>query len=291
MAIQTATTGQLDEAQGIIISMSRFTQEHNMPTAGLVENFKLTKGNKQITVPKVGQMTAVDLVDGQDIVDSEAIGMTTTDLTGSEVGLKVIITDKLARQENEDVFKIIGRQMGDAKARKKERDLQALFSGLNGGTTLGEDNKSLTLQNAQNCVIHATSNKYPTPVSVLHHPNAIGYLAQQTMAVAMTYYAGIMPGVSEELLRNFWRMNINGVNFFQSGEIDKITDVDSGYGAIFSKSALCILQALEPSVERERDASLRATEVVIVSDYGVFELDDTYGAPMRYEIAALSTAN
>ena len=52
---------------------------------------------------------------------------------------------------------------------------------------------------------------------------------------------------------------------------------------------MCIIESKAPGVERERDASLRGTEVVMVSDYGVFELDDSYGAPMLYEIGNLST--
>ena len=37
-------------------------------------------------------------------------------------------------RENEDAFRIVGKQMGDAVARKKDRDVIALFSALNGGT-------------------------------------------------------------------------------------------------------------------------------------------------------------
>jgi len=291
MAIQTAKTGNLEDAQNIVIAQAVYTMEHNMPTANLVTHLRLNQGEKQLTLPKVGQMTADDLVDGVDMISSEEIGLTTTDLTTGEVGLKVILTDKLVRQFNEDVLKMIGRQMGDAMARKKERDLQALFSALNGGTTLGADGKYLSLQNAQACVVHATANKFPSPVAVVHHPNAMGYLVQSTLAITSTYFQGILDGFAEELVRNFWSIRINGVNFFHSGEIDKISGVDSGYGAIFSKSAMAIIESLAPVVKREGDISIRGTEVVVVSDYGVFEIDDTYGAPMRYEMGALATSN
>ncbi len=289
MPIQTATTGNLESASNVMLAQARYTQEFNMPTANLVEHFTLGKGEKQLTVPKVGTMTAQNLIDGQDIIDSEDIPLSTTDLTSAEVGLKVILTDKLLQQFNQDVFKMVGRIMGDAMARKKERDLQALFSGLNGGTALGADNNSLNLVAASGCTVFAFSNKFPTPVSVVHHPNAIGYLAMNASAIGATYYAGILQGLSEEFLRNFWKIKINGVNFFQSGEIDKIAGTDSGYGAIFSKGAMCIIESKAIRTEKQRDASLRAWEVVVTSDYGVFELDDSYGAPMRYEIGALST--
>lgn len=291
MATQTATTGNLENAQNIIIAQSRYTMEHNMPTANLVEKFTLGKGNKQLTVPKVGQMAADDLVDGVDILSSADIGLTTTDLTTAEVGLKVVLTYKLLNQFNEDVFKMIGRQMGDAMARKKERALQALFAGLNGGTTLGGDNKYLSLLNAEACVVYATAQKFPQPVSCIHHPNALGYLSRNSQGVGTTYFMGVMTGLSEELLRNFWGIRINNVNFFHSGEIDSISGYDSGYGAIFSKSAMCIIEGWAPMVEREKDISLRGWEVVSTSDYGVFELDDGYGAPMQYEVGTVATNN
>lgn len=291
MPIQTATTGELDHAQGIIIAEMRYTAEHSAPCKSLIDKATLSKGYKQITWPKVGQMDAAALADGVDLVDSEEIGMTYVDLTASEVGLKIILTDKLVRQEQPDVFRVVGRQMGDAIGRKLDRDIIALFSALNGGTTLGVDNGTLLLINAAGCIAFAKANKFPRPISVVHHPNAIATLAMQGAGVGTQYYNGIMQGLPEELLRNFWKIVIDGVNFFEDGNIDKIAGYDSGYGAIFSKNSMVYVEALAPNVERERDASMRGTEVVIVSDYGVFELDDGYGAPMQYEIGAMSTTS
>lgn len=102
----TATTGNLENAQNIIITAARFTEEHNAPAMALIEQMNLPKGAKQVTVPKVGQMTISDLQDGFDIVDDEEIGMTTVDLTASEVGAKVILTDKLIRQSANNIFQL-----------------------------------------------------------------------------------------------------------------------------------------------------------------------------------------
>ena len=288
MAIQTATTGQLENAQRIIIAESMYTAEHNAPCKNLIQH--MTLGNsKQITLPTVAQMTAQNLTDGVDMIDSSAIGMTTQDLTTGEIGLKVILTDKLLRQENEDVFKIVGRQMGDAHARKVDNDIIALFSALNGGTTLGADNATLSLTAMGGCVAYMKAAKAPAPISAVHHPNAVANLAMSSAAIGATYYAGIMPGLSDELLRNFWKMVVSQVNIFEDGNIEKITGVDSGYGAIFSKDAMCIVEGKAPYTERDRKPSLRAWEVVMVQDYGVWEINDTYGAPMRHEIGALVT--
>jgi len=251
---------------------------------------KLAKGEKQITVPKVGRMTAADLVDGIDMVDTEDIGMTTTDLTTSEVGMKVILTKKMLRQENEDVFRMVGRQMGDGMGRKKDEDIIALFSALNGGTTLGADGKNMSMTNLAACISKAKSAPYPNPVAVVHHPNALYEMTKGTVITPGSTYP-IPHGYAEDLLKDFYKMKLNGVSVFEDGNIDKITNYDSGYGAIFSKQAMVIVESLGMTVEKDEDISLRAWEVVVTSDYGCFELDDGYGAPMQYEIGDPATNN
>jgi hypothetical protein len=105
--VETATTTGLIDAQRIIIAAVIFTNEHNAPAMALTQQFTLPKGAKTVTVPKVGQYTLDDLVDGQDITTEQAIGMTTTDLTAAEVGGKIIVTDKLVRQSVPSVFGMV----------------------------------------------------------------------------------------------------------------------------------------------------------------------------------------
>lgn len=289
MNIQSATTGNLQRAQNILIAMSRFTAEHNAPCVNLIEKFTLGKGNYQLTLPKVGQQEVYDLVDGQPYPEGEDIGLGVTDMTTSEVGSKCYLSKKLIRQFNEDVFKIVGRQQGDAMARKRDKDVIALFPALNASTTYGVDNADLSLLNASACVANLTSVPAPSPMVAVHHPIAIATLARNAAAIDATYYAGILGDFSEELLRNFWRVRISGVNFFQDGNIAKATGADSGYGAIFSKSAMAYVEGLAPMVEREYNYDYRSWILYIQADYGVYEIDDSYGAPMLYEIGALST--
>ena len=288
---QTATTGNLENAQKIIISSARYTEEHNAPALALIEQFSLPKGSKQVTVPKVGQMSMSDLVDGQDIIDEEEIGMTTVDLTASEVGAKVILTDKLVRQAADNVFSMIGRQLGDGMARKKDTDVIALYPNLNGGTALGADGRSMTAANTHAIISNAKANKFGSQLYILHHPNAVAALSKEAATTAGNN-AEITSGWSADLLSNFYSglRPINGVPIFEDGNISKITGYDSGYGVIADKTAMAALTSVETRTERQRDASLRATEVVMTSDYGVFELDDTRGAPVQFEIGDLTTS-
>jgi hypothetical protein len=284
---QTATTGNLENAQKIIIATSRYTEEHNAPAMNLIEQFNLPNGNKQVTVPKVGQMSMSDLTDGVDIVDEEDIGMTTVDLTASEVGAKIVITDKLSRQSAENVFSIIGRQLGDGMARKKDVDVLALYSGFS--TDIGAAGRSMSLANVSATVAYAKGKKFGSQVYIVQHPFAVWDIANTAVTASTTY--PVPAGWSADLLGNFFSglRPINGVPIFEDGNIS-IDSSDDAVGVCADKTALAVLKSVDTRTERQRDASLRATEVVITADYGVFELDDSKGVALTLDAGTPATA-
>ena len=284
---QTATTGSLENAQNIIIATARYTEEHNAPAMNLIEKFDLPDGAKQVTVPKVGQMTMADLVDGQDIMDEEDIGMTTVDLTASEVGAKVIITDKLARQSADNVFSMIGRQLGDGMARKKDVDVLALYSGFS--TDIGAAGRSMSLANVSAAVAYAKGKKFGSNVYIVQHPFAVWDIANTAVTASSTY--PVPAGWSADLLGNFFSglRPINGVPIFEDGNIS-IDSSDDAVGVIADRSALGVLKSVDMNKEQDRDISLRATEVVITADYGVFELDDSKGVALTLDAGTPATS-
>jgi hypothetical protein len=287
MGIQTATTGNLEVIQSTIIAAMRYTAEFEAPCWNLCTHFALQQGQKTITSPKLGTVSVSALQDGVDMTNSQDFSISSVDLTTSEVGAKFILTDKMIRQTTEDGWKMAGQLLGDAMARKRDQDVIALFSGLD--YAFGADNDNLSLWGAMGCIGNARKYKFPRPMAFVHAPTCIATLCKSSAGVGTAYYAGVMGGYPEERLRNFFGIVLDGVPFISAGNIDVVTGSDSGYGALFSKSALAVVESKAPYTERERDASLRGEELIIVADYGCFELDGTYGASCRYEIGALAT--
>ena len=78
------------------------------------------------------------------------------------------------------------------------------------------------------------------------------------------------------------------MSIFEDGNLTTDSNGDAT-GVIADKSALAVLMSQDTRTERQRDASLRATEVIITADYGVFELDGTKGAGMLYKSSAPAT--
>ena len=60
---------------------------------------------------------------------------------------------------------------------------------------------------------------------------------------------------------------------------------NAGYyiGAAFHKDALAIAMMQDVKIETQRDASLRADEIVATSVYGVGEIHDSYGVQLNHD--------
>lgn len=290
---ETATTGNLASAQRTIIEDALYTAEHNAPSWALIEKMPLPRGASTKTVPKVGQFVISDLVDGQDMTDEQSLGMTTVDLTATERGAKIIVTDKLVRQNGTTpIFRMIGRQFGDAAARKQDRDTQALYSGLNGGTTFGEASAVFNLNHFAATIAKAkgggrtdtseTGFEPFMPTYAVVHPHTAFSLVASATAIGAGTSKGVNDAREERMLRNFFTgVSFNGVRVYESGNIN-IDSSGDAIGVLAQRGALVGLTSMSWRTERERDASRRAWELNHVSDYGVFELDDAKGAPMTF---------
>ena len=275
---QTSTTGNLQKMSRIMLTKARYTEEHNMPVVALIDRINLANGHYQLDIPKVAQMTASDLVDGEDFLDSEEISPSIVSATAAEVGIKVIVTDRLLRQNNESVFSIIGRQMGEAMARKKDTDAIALFSGFS--TSYGADDALFNLANISGVIGNAKNNLIGTDF-IVHHPLAVWKMTSTVNNLLGTYT--LPDAFQKPPVKEFWSgIKLSGVPIFEDGNISKNSN-DSGYGVIASKDAMGYLVASGKTERRQRDESLRATEVVIVEEYGMFEADDSRGAALLYD--------
>ena len=290
MAITTATTGNLADAQRILVGEGRYTAEHAAPMKQLVSLFRLKKGEKQLSLPQFGQITANALTDAVDMVSDTVLPTeTTVTITTSEVGAKIILTDKLVRQMNEDVFRVAGKLLGNAMGRKLDKDLLALLDGFSNalgsaGTAITVGHITAALAQLKGGLGTGDTDPAPDPIYAVIHPH------QARVLMAALTPTGTYPfpeGPSADILRKYFTAQLQGwgIPIFGDGNLtpDSSDDVKGG---VFSKEALYLCWQDEWDVEQERDASLRATELVIVGDYGVGELRNAYGIEMLFDAAA-----
>ena len=290
---ESTRTGNLSAIANRIIREARYTQEANTPSWQLIEKVSLPRGASTVRWPKFGTFTISDLLDGQDMTDEQSLGMTYVDLTATERGAKIIVTDKLAREwGTTDVFGVIGTQCGNAAARKQDRDTQALYSGLNGGTAYGAAAASFSHANFAATIARARGgsgssansdgNEPFDPTYAVVHPHQAYHVIRTATSIASGTSMRVNDRREEKMLTKFFRYSLNGVDLHESKNI-YIDDSGDATGVIAQRDALVGLTSVGWRTERQRDASARGTEINFTSDYGVFELDDRHGAPLLFD--------
>ena len=104
-----------------------------------------------------------------------------------------------------NIMAIIGRQLGDGMARKKDTDVIALWPNLNGGTVFGADGAAMNTANTHGCISGAKANKFGNQLYLIHHPNAVATLSKQAATTADTAAASvavIMPKTIPPIITN-----------------------------------------------------------------------------------------
>ena len=290
MAVTKADSSNFSNAQRIMLSAMRYTNEFKAVTKALVDNIPLPKGHKNVTVNKYGTVTASALTDGADMVDSEAITNTTLTITPSEVGVKAIVTLKLVRQNIDNVYASTGRILGNAMAKKQEQDIQANFDNFSKSTPgAGQAMTLAALLGAYSYIeTGGTTDEPPDDmnqtVAVLH-PEQIADLVAVIQGTVGTY--PVPAGISEQLVKNHMRARepIYGIPIFSSGYLTRDSGNDAK-GAVFNKRALIYVESQSIESFEEFDASLRGWENVFVADYAEGEYKDEWGVEIYSDALA-----
>src|SRR3990167_6326981 len=296
---QSTGSANLASIANRIVKRARFTQEANSPSWQLAEKVPLPKGASTVRWPKFGTFTISDLVDGQDMVDEQTLGMTFVDLTATERGAKIILTDKLVREwGTTDAYSVIGRQFGDAAARKQDRDTQALYAALSGSSASGAAGTLALYAGAiararggggSSVAGNSTGVEPFDPTYSVQHPHQAYLITRSATAIGAGTSIRVNDLREEKMLTKFFKFSFNGVDAYESKNIN-IDSSGDAVGVLAQRDALVGLTSVGWRQERQRDASNRGTEINFTSDYGVTELDDRHGAPLLYDAAAPATS-
>jgi hypothetical protein len=274
----------------IIIASAIANIEPAGPTNQLVSRYDIPKGAKQVNVPIWGRNDAAALTEGVDISTPQQLSVSVTSITASEHGIMTFVSDRLTRQNNEDILSHVGEVQGGALGRLLEDDLIVLFDGFS--NSIGSAGSLLTFYHVAGAVSYLKTDNDSsygmapgTPNGVFHPEQIRGFVQEMTgiQAGGTTGMAAqpIPEGVTAEVVKNYFRGNEKafGVPIFQSGVLSRDGSGDTK-GAIFVPQAIALAMAHEMEAENERDASLRGTEVVMVGEWGESEIADPWGVEM-----------
>ena len=273
-----STTTSLNDLLSPLVAEALFVANEQSIMRGLVRNYTMPMNSgKTLQVPIYPTVSAVARSEAQDLSNTE-VTTNKADLTVSEVGVMTTLTDFARNTSESDVVSDLGRLFGEAIAKKIDQDLIALFDGFS--TSIGGAGTELTIDNIFKAVATLRQAGVPGPYYGVFNPKVI-YNVKKTLT--NTFVNPNAGDLQNEAMRTGFIGQIAGVNIFESSNVDGTTDTDNCKGGIFSRDAIGFALMQDLKIETQRDASLRATEIVATAVYGAGELHDSYGIEMLNE--------
>ena len=281
MANET-TSSTISELYTEIVAEALFVASERSVMRPLVKNYAIQGGGKSVEVPIYAAVSAAAVSEASDLSNT-AINPSSVTITASENGIMTTLTDLARNSAPRNVAADIGRLFGEAIAKKIDVDLTALFDGFS--QEVGDGTAVLSAANVFNAVAVLRKTGVPTAeISGVFHPlNAYDLKSGLTNT-----FVGRDTELSNEALRNGFVGKVAGVNIFETSNMADSSGNNPGTtgdykGAVFHRDALGMAMMQDLKIETQRDASLRADEIVATAVYGVGELHDTYGVEMNVD--------
>jgi len=280
MANETTST-TISELYTEIVAEALFVASEQSIMRNLVRNYTIVGGGKSVEVPIYSTVSAAAVAEATDLSNT-AVNPSSVTITASEVGIMTTLTDLARNSASRNVAGDIGRLFGEAIARKMDSDLSALFTGFSTEKGPGAG-AELTIQDLFEAGTELRTNNAPGPYYGVFHPKQIFNVKK---ALTNTF-AGTsnIPDLGNEAMRAGFVGQIAGIQIFESSNIS-VDGSDDSIGGVFSQDALGVAMMQDLKIESQRDASLRADEIVATAVYGVGELHDSYGVKLTADSLA-----
>ena len=272
-----STSSTLSELYTEIVAEAQFVASEKSIMRNLVKNYAISGGGKAVEVPVYAQVSAAAVGEATDLANT-AIDPTSVTITASEVGVMTTLTDLARNSAPRNVAADIGKLFGEALARKQDTDLTGLFNGFN--SALGDGTTAISPAVIFNALSTLRANALPAnECAVVVHPK----IAYDLKSGLTNTFAGLDTETSNEALRAGFVGTLAGMRIFETSNMSNSGQAGDYIGAAFHKDALAIAMMQDVKIETQRDASLRADEIVATSVYGVGEIHDSYGVQLNHD--------
>ena len=266
-----STSSTLSELYTEIVAEAQFVINEKSIMKNLVKNYAISGGGKSVEVPIYAAVAAAAVAEATDLSNT-AINPSSVTITAAEVGVMTTLTDLARNSAPRNVAADIGKLFGEAIAKKMDQDLLAKFDGFS--TAVGTDSAALSPATIFNAA--STLRALGLPVDETYcvlHPK----VAYDLKSGLTNTFAGLSTDLSNEALRGGFIGQIAGIKIFETGNMSNTGTGGDFKGGMFHKDALGLAMMQDIKIETQRDASLRADEIVATAVYGVGELHDSYG--------------
>lgn len=278
-----STTTSLNDLLPLIVAEALFHAQEQSIMRGLVRNYSIPAGSgKSIVVPTYAAVSADSVDEGDDLAGTsgdQSISTGGVTIEVGEVGIMTNVTDLARVSSASNVIADVGRLFGNAIAKKIDIDLIALFDNFATANDIGAGSDDAAGRMTAGQIFEAIAKLRNAGVSGSDISCVVNPLIAYDMKSGMTStFGGHAGDLSNEAMRSGYVGTVGGVNVYESANVTHAAGV--GVGGVFHKDALGLAMMQDISIESERNASLRADELVATAVYGAGVLFDTYGCEM-----------
>jgi len=254
-----------------------FTMQERAFMRPLVRNYNLTGQPGKAAHVGIYPTIATSSITSGENTDATATTITATEktFTATEVAIMATLTDMARDSTADDSAAAIGRVLGETLAKKVDEDIAALFSGFSSSGTLTAGVSELTPDDILNAISQLRANSITGPYIGVFHPYQT-YNLRKVLANAGAATTPALSNVGNDVLSNGYIGRLFGVDIYESSVVTG-TSAGAYVGAVFHQDALVFAMKKDLMIETQRDASLRATEIVDSMSYAVGELFDLHG--------------
>lgn len=314
MAVGTTGTANVTKARKLFVASAIYVQTPKEIAAALVDKKTLPHGmGTTWNEPVWPAFTAANLTDGVAIASPIQITDASIVITPAEVGAQLIFTRKMAQTISENFATAAGKLLGNAIARKKDKDvlaiLQAASVGLGGTTTTTSGGLIAAASSGIETGIAGTAragaladgDPAPKPYFYIGHPYTRydlwsqfggfgGAPTQVTTAAAVGNYFGqaLYPGIMTDTLRNHFSGSIADVDCYFDGNIT-INAGPNVVNVVGARESTVMVQFNNLDVDQEWNGSLRAWQWTATEDYGVGPRADAWMRKVTTDATAPAT--
>lgn len=282
MANET-TSSSISELYTEIIQEAIFTFQETSVMRPLVTTYNITGQGKQIAVPIFPTVSASAVAEGTDLSNTE-VNPTETTITASEVGVMTTLTDLARESSSRPIAQDIGRVFGEAIAKKVDTDLVDLFGSFASGNDLGAAGTELTADLLLKAESTLRALNVPRPYYAVFHPKAVFNLKKTLTQAGYSGTATALSSTGENVFGSGFVGNIFGIDVYENANVTVDVNDDS-VGGVFHPMSLGLAMKMDFKLETQRDASLRATEIVGTVTYGKGVVKDDYGCAVTVDSA------
>tara|TARA_R100000734_G_scaffold3226_3_gene3046 strand:- start:650 stop:1495 length:846 start_codon:yes stop_codon:yes gene_type:complete len=273
-----STSSTLSELYTEIVAEAQFVASEQSIMRNLVRNYAITGGGKAVEVPIYAAVSAAAVNEATDLSNT-AINPSSQTITASEVGIMTTLTDLARNAAPRNVAADIGRLFGEAIAKKQDQDLIALFDGFS--SAVGDGTSAINAAAIFNALSTLRENALNiNECAVVLHPKIAFDLKAN---LTNTFANANANDLANEALRSGFVGSLAGMNVFETSNMSNTGNAGDYKGGAFHRDAIALAEMQGLKIETQRDASLRADEIVATAVYGVGEIHDSYGVELHHD--------